>query len=300
MQHPKYCKNCGSVLNGHYCAQCGQQAKEPIVSLREFTTNAMGDLFSADSRIWRTLFPLLFRPGKLTMEYLAGRRENYTSPFRIYLILSLLFFLLTSLFDTALDVTIEDRPLSLDTQTTVTENSDSGEQDEFSCQQITIQNSGFVNKNDLENRLRQACEKIKIDSGNSLFRALADNIPMMMFFFIPLVAILMKLLYLFSGRKYVEHLLFLLHYHAAFFLMLTLMMIVSAFANIFPSVGLLSSIASAISWFYIPAYLLVALRRVYSQSWLATNIKYVLLLVGYSATLAIALATTTVYTTLTL
>ena len=140
----------------------------------------------------------------------------------------------------------------------------------------------------------------KLSGADPMFRALADNIPMMMFFFMPLVAILMKLLYLFSGHKYVEHLLFLLHYHAAFFLLLTLMIIVSAFANNFPSVGFLSTIASTVSWIYIPVYLLVALRRVYSQSWLATNIKYLLLLMGYTITLVIAVATTAVYTALTL
>lgn len=300
MQATSYCKNCGAVLAGAYCAQCGQRAKNPVVSLREFIIDATGDLFSTDSRIWRTLIPLLFRPGRLTMEYLAGRRERYAPPFRVYLILSLMFFLLTSVLDTAVDVHIEDQPLSLDTQITATENPNAGVEDKFSCQRITIQNAGFLNKNNFENLLRQACEKIMVDGGNSLLRTLADNIPVMMFFFIPLVAILMKLLYLFSSRKYVEHLLFLLHYHAAFFLILALMMSVSAVADKFPPIGFLSSIATTISWIYIPAYLLIAMHQVYSQSWLATGIKYLLLLAGYTTTLLIALATTTVFTALTL
>jgi hypothetical protein len=55
--------------------------------------DAFGDLFELDSRLWRTLVPLVIRPGRLTHDYLQGRRARYMPPFRMYLVLSLLFFL---------------------------------------------------------------------------------------------------------------------------------------------------------------------------------------------------------------
>ena len=58
----------------------------------------------SDSRLWRTLTTLWFKPGKLTEEFVAGRRVAYLPPFRLYLILSIVFFLLASFVHTRGDV----------------------------------------------------------------------------------------------------------------------------------------------------------------------------------------------------
>ena len=90
--HPN-CLNCGTELRGQYCGGCGQRARGRLISLWELLQDAFGDLFEIDSRLWRTLIPLLIRPGKLTLDYLEGRRARYMPPFRMYLVLSLVFFL---------------------------------------------------------------------------------------------------------------------------------------------------------------------------------------------------------------
>lgn len=90
--HPD-CLNCGTELQGQYCAVCGQRASNRLISLWELLREAFGDLFELDSRLWRTVVPLLARPGLLTYDYLQGRRARYMPPFRMYLVLSLLFFL---------------------------------------------------------------------------------------------------------------------------------------------------------------------------------------------------------------
>lgn len=89
-----HCLNCGASLGGQYCGQCGQRARSRLISLWELTRDAFGDLFELDSRLWRTLIPLLARPGRLTRDYLEGRRARYMPPFRMYLVLSLVFFLI--------------------------------------------------------------------------------------------------------------------------------------------------------------------------------------------------------------
>jgi hypothetical protein len=87
------CLNCGAHLRGQYCGSCGQRARSRLISLWELVRDAFGDLFELDSRLWRTLVPLVIRPGRLTYDYLQGRRARYMPPFRMYLVLSLLFFL---------------------------------------------------------------------------------------------------------------------------------------------------------------------------------------------------------------
>jgi len=46
-------------------------------------------VFNIDSRVFRSLFPLYFRPGYLTLEYFAGRRVRYVTPFRLFFFLCL-------------------------------------------------------------------------------------------------------------------------------------------------------------------------------------------------------------------
>jgi hypothetical protein len=87
------CLNCGAHLRGQYCGNCGQRARSRLISLWELIRDAFGDLFELDSRLWRTLVPLMIRPGQLTHDYLQGRRARYMPPFRMYLVLSLVFFL---------------------------------------------------------------------------------------------------------------------------------------------------------------------------------------------------------------
>ena len=90
------CLNCGEVLRGQRCSHCGQRAKVRCCrSVR--CAGLLGDLKVFDSRIWRTPKPLAFKPGVLTVEFLRGRRTHYSPPFRMYLILSVAFFLLASL-----------------------------------------------------------------------------------------------------------------------------------------------------------------------------------------------------------
>ncbi|MEM9055955.1 MAG: DUF4286 family protein [Pseudomonadota bacterium] len=99
------CRNCLQPLTGQYCAECGQRDKNRMISLFELFRDFIGDLFELDSRLWRSLVPLLFRPGKLTLEYLSGRRVRYTPPLRMYLVLSLLFFVVVT---TGQNINFED------------------------------------------------------------------------------------------------------------------------------------------------------------------------------------------------
>ena len=94
---PANCKNCRALLSGRFCASCGQAANVHVPTTRELVRELLEGLTHSDSRLWRTLKSLWFKPGKLTQEFIAGRRVAYLPPFRLYLIASILFFLLASL-----------------------------------------------------------------------------------------------------------------------------------------------------------------------------------------------------------
>ena len=102
------CLNCDALLEGQYCWNCGQRSNTRLISLLELIRDAFGDMFELDSRLWRTLIPLTIRPGYLTAEYLRGRRARYMPPFRMYLVLSFVFFLLSQTVGDGLGVTIDD------------------------------------------------------------------------------------------------------------------------------------------------------------------------------------------------
>ena len=90
------CKNCGTPLEARYCPECGQRDIDLERPLPELLGEALRETLDVDGRAARTLWTLIRRPGLLTSEYLAGRRRRYSPPFRLYLIISLLFFVLTA------------------------------------------------------------------------------------------------------------------------------------------------------------------------------------------------------------
>ena len=79
------------TASDHYCANCGQHALDDG-SFRSFAEQFLGDYFTFDSKIIRSVVPLLIRPGWLTTEYLIGRRARYIPPLRMFIFLSVIFF----------------------------------------------------------------------------------------------------------------------------------------------------------------------------------------------------------------
>lgn len=91
------CHNCGAPAPGQFCAQCGQGTTLHVPSAREFLHEFVGHYVALEGKLWGTLMRLLFRPGALTNEYIAGRRVRYVEPLRVYLTFSILFFFLIKL-----------------------------------------------------------------------------------------------------------------------------------------------------------------------------------------------------------
>lgn len=315
------CLNCGARLRGQYCGTCGQRSRGRLISLWELISDAFGDLFEIDSRLWQTLIPLTIRPGRLTYDYLQGRRARYMPPFRMYLVLSLLFFVV-AFFDPREDLGLLFEPEPETTGEEASTNaeekkqeildelaedgiivgnlspedfeadghglkvqSDSEDGTEFGCdtdESDLDELPGWLSRRLTPERLKRICERTQIDDGRALLDKLLDNIPAALIVLLPLMALVLKALYPLSKRYYVEHLLFFVHFHAFFFLILSMQILFARLATILsvpePAVVLTLVVAS----FYVPVYLFISMRRVYGQGRFVTFIKYVGLVTAYA------------------
>lgn len=117
--HIEACTNCEADLRGAFCHACGQPTRHFIRFFPAVVREVAEDTLGVDGRFWRTFVALLFRPGRLTLDYLNGKRVYYSSPVRLYLLTSLVAFLLiTNMVDSALDeqgsgIVVVDRQASV-------------------------------------------------------------------------------------------------------------------------------------------------------------------------------------------
>ncbi len=92
-----HCANCGTPMQGEFCHHCGQSVHSVLKPVHHMVEDTLDMVLHVDGRIVHTLPPLLLKPGFLTLEYFAGRRQRYVAPFRLMFVLCLLAFFLAHL-----------------------------------------------------------------------------------------------------------------------------------------------------------------------------------------------------------
>jgi hypothetical protein len=339
------CANCGATLDGEFCSACGQRDEPHVHSVGHFFSEAFESITHADSRLWRTLWFLLARPGLLTQQFFAGRRARYLPPFRLYLVISLTFFLVAGLPGSgAVEVDIEPTAERIQgmnevaealegdlagtpgaaqaaaaireqaaqeqaaQQRAATDQSDATPPDPGKELQEGLRENNALTefckefaKPDTEAnrnyaRLHAFCNRTAEDRGRALFDAIVHNIPRAMFVFLPLLALVMKLLYWRPKRYYVEHLLLLVHNHAFVFLAFTLI----GLLELIPVVGGHLGLLKLAAWLYTVWYIYKSLRVYYAQPRGLTIAKFLTIGFAYFATTVLVLVLTAVFSALTL
>lgn len=96
-------------MHGPYCAQCGQHAVHADVTLHDLVHDATHEFLHLDGKIVETLRLLVTQPGRLTAEHWRGRRARYVAPIRLYLTLSVLYFLVAAVADPVEKAVAENR-----------------------------------------------------------------------------------------------------------------------------------------------------------------------------------------------
>lgn len=242
-EQSEVCANCDADLTGKFCHQCGQkQIHRHEFSLKHFVGHVVHEVTHFDSnKVLKTFTTLLFRPGVLTSEYLAGRKGSYINPIRIYLTFSALYFLFA--WGTLADL-----------------RGGSVQRIARNPQTIAMAQARGMDAKALAEKATQKAEKYAA---------------VLRFASVLISGLFLSLLYLSMKRYYVEHLIFSLHFYSFDFLtksIFALLFIVTA------AVGWKLPVM-ALNLFYPIAlvYLLFALRQVYSQSWSLTSVKAVIL-----------------------
>jgi hypothetical protein len=281
------CRNCGAIAAATYCPNCGQETSLELPTVRSMSREAAGRYVALDGRMWRTLFPLLFRPGFLTREYLAGRRRRYIRPARLFLVLSIAIFAL-------LRVTGEPVVLSKEELLRIGPDDIAREIDD-----ARGQNSSSMGPDldlhlspgpgswlePLQRRIDQLNRLSRQERGEQIFAGMLRYGPYAAFVLLPLFALLLKILYVgraprypLRPRRYAAHLVFGAHSHSFVFL------------TGIPLLLLPSGVLRAALIVWVIVYLLWSMKVVYGGRWSGVFARAFLIFIVYSVFFGVVVA----------
>ncbi len=373
MPRPPDCLNCGIAVppESIFCGRCGQENEPSPVSFAALVREAWDEFMKIDGKLLSTLWLLLSRPGYLSGEYVRGRRVAYLSPFKMYVTVSALFFLIWGLlvpFDHLNDldraITSDPAPavtpvvsstgaamvaggagatglpvhapaanpkapridVSLDTGSSGGDTArprqlrqawqearsrpwqvfgrqfkwDSLPQSPREYRAIESAKSASKRDTPLIHYLTERLLRFRGDPAGSAKTLFSTGLPLLLLIQLPLFAIWMRVIYFRQRRLYVEHLIFLLHTHTFFFLLLGSLFAADAAARSLgtriPILGLTPTwwlVAGAVLAYNVAAY-----RRFYGQDWGKTLVKGWFLLNGYLLLLGFTAGVAAVFATL--
>jgi len=289
---PPACLNCGEPLlpppgrpAPSWCPACGQETVVLPPTLREMAQQFGGAYLSTEGALWRTLKLLLSKPGELTRQYLEGRRKHYVLPLRLYLTISLVALLLMRLASSG-EVRIDAPELTagggrLPDVVVLGFGDGRGaglRNGTFYCDHLP----GWFCKR-LQRRLDIDPKAVgrELEQFKDRF---VGNLGTSMLLLVPGFALALKLVYWNRRRRYTEHLVFALHVHALWFLVL--------------------AVASPLKWLVfgamlaVPWYTLAAMKRVYGGRWWARWLRAGMVVTLYGIALGLAITGVLLWTLL--
>jgi hypothetical protein len=311
---PASCENCGAPLYGKYCYACGQPVTGMVRHFSSIMSDVADSLLNIDERLFRTIGPLYFRPGKLTLDYFAGKRARYVTPFRLVFFLAIIAFFAIQLTIRAGHEDLPKNAISISAGSTSPTISVvrtpkgipapvSSDDDAFSHGDISINDKVIWNRdtkplkvgwlpdvvmdwvNDLIANAQQQLHAMNAGSFAEQQNArrkftlgMFSAAPTVLFVLLPLFALLLKIFYIFKKRLYMEHLIVAMHSHA--FLMLSMLVLVALDLLrgwLLPHaawLGLPYHLLHIAAWIWILVYLWLMQKRIYRQGWFMTTFKY--------------------------
>jgi hypothetical protein len=264
------CANCHCQLapGDRYCAQCGQSVQRHVPTLFEFAHEFLSHYIALERGVlWSSLAVLFLRPGRLALEYFAGRRQRYVPPLRLYLTASILFFVAIKLagpdFDhtARVDAASGERVLAIgNPKKNTPDSAPPSTRVDINVAESQFESWGLLEPVRLKtiDRFRQIQAEAERDGASKALsqavRNFVQSLYYAMFLMLPIYAALLKLAYLDRGRTYGEHVVVGLYLHAMVFFVLLALYVVP-----WPLLQ-----AALVTWML--AYPYVELRRVYGGS----------------------------------
>jgi hypothetical protein len=287
-----HCLNCLYTLSTprpRFCGHCGQETRLHPPSMHEFVHEFIGHYVALEGPLWRSLWALVFLPGRLTREYFAGRRRRYVLPLRIYLTASFLFFVGGHLLPHG----DEDAPAEggvLVQQSRSDRTRQAGDEESAATREgrktgkAALQEMGSgiapclaagARCGWMDTQVARALDKLQRTDGRQWQGRMGALAPYAMLVMQPVFALILLPIFAGSGRRYAEHFVFSLHIHAFWFLVLLLEQLVGG--------GDLLLAAAFIHG-------LVALRTVYGRGWWANLWRSLMAALLYLIALALGTA----------
>lgn len=282
--HSGTCLNCQTPLatGARFCSQCGQDTANHPPSLMEFVHEFVSHYIAVEGTLWKSLWGLMARPGFLTREYLAGRKQRYVLPLRLLLTLGLLFFLALKLMPggthtlgldalTDDDETVQVAPASSKAASAAAARmakarkkiAERGGDAHIVSPELASQLPEGV-----QDRVQRAEGRWRADpkgSAQAMAATMMGLAPYAVLCSLPFFAGLLKLL--FWRQPYGAHFVFAMHLHAAWYGMLLL------------TVLLPWGFVAFAAWAWSNIYPVIALKRVHAASWWTTVLRAALLAV---------------------
>jgi hypothetical protein len=246
------CPNCGTALAGEYCHGCGEKRPEARdLTVAHFLRDALKELTSLDSKLYHTLLALLFRPGRLTLEWIAGRRGRYLKPLNLCL----------GVFAISIFAYSAYKPVSVYDVSNVAEQDKTGQVMEL------------VRRRAAKRRVEP---EALLDEMSEKWQRYMSVSPLV---FVFAFALVLQLVFIATRRYFVEHLVFSMHFVSFSMLALTLMWPVYFLTGVKP--GGWNVAVAVFKWLLDIVYMYLAVRAVYRLGAARTLLVSVLLIVGY-------------------
>ena len=307
------CSNCGAELAGNFCAICGQANRDIRRPLYSLFAELLHVLLDVDGRAYRTLFFLFTRPAYLTRAYVGGMRANYTSPLRLFLAISIIFFVMISVQNSLESLRqsmadIQNGQAGADTAAQTREEIESriraevGEEDLSSGRELIGSiidriNLPFLSPEsnaNLHAALRAQAEEnfiaLSNDPGSALQGLMEYTTPFMLLM-IPVLAFMQFVVFFLARRYFIEHLVLTLHNHAFIILALLVTQLLGYVQS--ADIMLLSSGAALLTTLilvWMPIYLLLSLKRFFEWGWFVTVTLFLVTSVAYAAVMGAGIA----------
>jgi hypothetical protein len=250
------CPSCGGGLVGDYCHRCGEKrAGARDITLGHFLREAAQELTSLEhSKLLRTLRALLFRPGHLSAEWVAGRRNLYVKPLNLYLAVFALSLFAFSVYEP-----------------------------------VSIYNLQAVAEQDATGRVREVVEDLAAGRGmqtgefaGKVNERWHDYMSLSSLFLAASYSLLLQVVFLLSARRhFVEHLVFSLHFVSFSSLVVVLLWPLYFIVGVKPSPA---NVALAVlCWLLYAVYMFLAVRTFYRTGTALALLLTLVLLAGYFA-----------------
>lgn len=199
-------------MNGPYCSACGQHDVDYHRSFGHIVEDSLEGFFHFDGKFLKSMRYLFTRPGFLTTEFLAGRRARYAHPLRFYIFASFVFFAGSALTESKSAVKVNEGHSARAGTIDARNGPDKPQPADAAAQEAKPDKSNGSSKWDwLEGNVLKAQGAYGSQYNKVLTREIGHLLPTMLFLCMPVLAALLKLAYLKSGRLYMEHLIFALH-----------------------------------------------------------------------------------------